>query len=160
MDTPPSSVTGQNTHGYPGLSTSSVHSQRHQTANKDRYGRFAKSQTRKNRSSGFRNTYWYPNGQSLSQSVNRNLHFLGRGRHAQISQLWSSVRNPKGQSNEQPRLRPLHSSSPVKTRTACSLRSGTGQNTSTLWLLPCLPILHTCAFLSSTTAFGVGKMYR
>lgn len=43
------------------------------------------------------------------------LHFLGRGRHWQISQLWASVRKPKGQSKVQPRLRPEHSSSPAET---------------------------------------------
>lgn len=42
------------------------------------------------------------------------LHFLGRGRHWQISQLWASVWKPKGQSKVQPRLSPEHCSSPVK----------------------------------------------
>lgn len=74
---------------------------------------FTKLETMKNRSSEFRNTYRYPNGQYLSQIM--GLHFLGRGRHWQISQLWASVRKPKGQSKLQARLRPVHSSSPVKT---------------------------------------------
>lgn len=41
------------------------------------------------------------------------LHFLGRGRHWQISQLWTSVWKPKEQSKEQPEMRPVHSSSPA-----------------------------------------------
>lgn len=78
-----------------------------------RCSHFTKLQTMKNRFAEFRNTYRYPNGQYLSQIM--GLHFLGRGRHWQISQLWASVRKPKGQSKLQARLRPVHSSSPVKT---------------------------------------------
>lgn len=54
----------------------------------------------------------YPNGQYLSQTI--DLHFLGRGRHWQILQLWTSVWKPNSQSNEQPDMRSAQNSSPVK----------------------------------------------
>lgn len=59
------------------------------------------------------NTYRNPRGQNLSHIV--GLHFLGRGRHWQSSQLWTSVRKPKGQSKVQALLRAKHRSSPVET---------------------------------------------
>ena len=126
--------TEQSKHRYSGFSASLIHSHthRHETANKNKYGRFINLQIIKNRSSELRNTYRYPNGQYLSQIT--GLHFLGRGRHWQISQLWASVRKPKGQSKVQPRLRPEHSSSPVET-------SSEPKVLMNILTLPCLPLI-------------------
>lgn len=88
------------------------------------------------------------------------LHFLGRGRHWQISQLWASVRKPKGQSRLQPRLRLVHSSSPANTHGQHVSSKDEQSRTHRGLAAPrrLLP-LHRCELLSSTTALGMVKNY-